>query len=123
VARLVGGGGPLALLFGVSASAFLRASLARRCGAHLDRAGGDLAAARLLRELLQLVGRLVHRLQVALVLELPARRGDIGVPALGLAPARKLDRALVERRIDLQEEDGLLDVQHVRHDPSTLATR
>ena len=40
-----------------------------------------------------------------------------GMPALGQLAARELDVALVERRIDLEEQDGLLDVQHLRHDP------
>ena len=37
------------------------------------------------------------------------------------AAARDLDVALVEGRLDLEEEHGLFDVQHLRHDPSTLA--
>ena len=92
VARLVGGRGALALLLGVRPRALLRAPLARGRGADLDRVARDLAAARPLGELLELVGGLVDRLQVALVLELPARRRDVGVPALGLAPPRELDR-------------------------------
>jgi hypothetical protein len=60
---------------------------------------------------------------VALVLELLAGRRDVGVPALGLAPACELDVALVERWLDLQEENGLFDVQHLRHDRETLASR
>ena len=64
---------------------------------------------------LELVGRLVDRLQVALVLELLAGRRDVGVPHLRHAPARELDLALVERRLELQEEQRLLDVQHLRH--------
>jgi hypothetical protein len=37
------------------------------------------------------------------------------VPLLGQASARALDVPLVERRLDLQEEDGLLDVEDSRH--------
>ena len=55
------------------------------------------------------------------MLELLARRGDVRVPALGLATPRELDVALVERRLDLEEEDRLLDVQDLRHDPFTVA--
>jgi hypothetical protein len=50
-----------------------------------------------------------------LVLELLPGRRDVGMPLLGEAAARELDVALVERRVDLQEEDGLLDVHHLRH--------
>ncbi len=71
-----------------------------------------------------MVGGLVDRLQVALVLELLARRGDVGVPALGHPPARKLHVALVKRRLDLQEEHLLLDVEdHSRHEHNTLPSR
>ena len=114
--------GALALLLGVGARALLGAALARGGRGDLDGVAGDLAAARLLGELLELVGGLVDRLQVALVLELLAGRRDVRVPALGQPAARELDVALVERRLDLQEEDGLLDVQHLRHDRPTVAS-
>jgi hypothetical protein len=52
---------------------------------------------------------------VALVLELLPGRRDVGMPLLGQAPARELDVALVERRIDLQQEDRLLDVDDLGH--------
>ena len=59
---------------------------------------------------------------MALVLELPALRRDVRVPALGHPPARQLHRALVERRLQLQQQQMLLDVQDGRgHDPTTLA--
>ena len=90
-----------ALLGLVGALALLGARLAGRRGGDLDRVAGHLSAARLLRELLELVGRLVDRLQMALVLELLAGRRDVGVPLLGEPPARLLDVALVERRLDL----------------------
>ena len=106
-----------ALVLRVRPRSLLRAPLARRGGADLDGVARHAPAAEVLREALELVGRLVDRLQVALVLELAARRGDVRVPALGQLAARELDVALVERRIDLQEQDGLLDVQHLRHDP------
>ena len=54
------------------------------------------------------------------MLVLLARRRDVRVPALGEPAAGELDVALVERRLDLQEEHGLFDVQHLRHDPLTV---
>ena len=45
------------------------------------------------------------------MLELLARRRDVGVPDLGHAAPRELDLALVERRLQLEQQDGLLDVQ------------
>ena len=54
---------------------------------------------------------------------LPGGR-DVGVPALGHPPARELHVALVERRLELQQEQLLLDVEDRRgHDPTTLASR
>jgi len=64
----------LPLLGGVGAGALLGAALARGSGADLDGVAADAAAARLLGEPLELVRRLVDRLQVALVLVLAARR-------------------------------------------------
>jgi hypothetical protein len=55
------------------------------------------------------------------VLELAPRRREIGVPDLGQPPAGELHVALVERRVDLQEQQGLLDVQHSGHEPPTIA--
>jgi len=81
------------------------------------------SAARLLGELLQLVGRLVDRLQMALVFELLPGRSDVRVPLLGHAPPRELDVALVERRLDLKEQHGLLDIQHLGHNALTVARR
>jgi hypothetical protein len=52
---------------------------------------------------------------VALVLELLAGRSEIGMPLLGEAPPGELDVALVERRLDLQEEHRLLDVHDSGH--------
>ncbi len=49
-----------------------------------------------------MIGGLVDRLQVTLVLELLARRGDVRMPALGHPPPRQLHLALVEGRLDLQ---------------------
>ena len=117
----IGIAGALPLFFFVGALPLLGPALAGRCGADLHRVARDLAAARLLGELLERIGRLVDRLQVALVLELPPRRGDVGMPELGQPPSRELDVALPERRFDLEEQDGLLDVQHLCHDPSTVA--
>ena len=75
----------------------------------------DLAAARVLGQALELVGRLVDRLEVALVLVLAPGRRDVGVPALRHPAARELDGALVERRLQLEEQHGLLDVQELGH--------
>jgi hypothetical protein len=47
---------------------------------------------------------------VALVLELAPGGSDVGVPALGHAPARELHVALVEGRLELEQEHVLLDV-------------
>ena len=56
------------------------------------------------------------------MLELLAGRRDVGVPALGHPPPRELHVALVERRLELQQEQLLLDIQDRRgHDPTTLA--
>ena len=58
------------------------------------------------------------------MLELPPGGRDVGVPALGHPAARELHVALVERRLELQQEHVLLDVEDGRgHDPTTLATR
>ena len=63
-----------------------------------------------------MIGRLVDRLEVTLVLELPTSRGNVGVPALGRPPAGQLHIALVKRRLDLQSEHLLLNVEdHSRH--------
>src|SRR5438105_3989178 len=51
---------------------------------------------------------------MALVLELAAGRGEVGVPALGHAPAGQLHVALGERRLQLQQEQVLLDVKDKR---------
>jgi hypothetical protein len=107
--------GAAALLLGVRPGALLGAPLARGGGGDLDGVARHPPAAGILREALELVGGLVDGLQVPLVLELLARRGDVGMPDLRHPPARELDVALVEGRVDLQQEDRLLDVQHVRH--------
>jgi hypothetical protein len=52
----------------------------------------------------------------ALVFQLPPRRGDIRMPDLREPPTCQLDVALVERRLDLQQQHGLLDVQPLWHD-------
>ena len=102
----------------VGAPALLGARRACRRGADLDRVARDLAAARALGEALELVGRLVDRLEVALVLELLAGRRDIRVPDLGQPAARELHVALVERRLELQEQQRLLDIQDLGIHPS-----
>jgi hypothetical protein len=50
-----------------------------------------------------------------LVLVRAARRRDVRMPALGHAPARELHGALVERRLELEQEDRLFDVEDLRH--------
>jgi ADP-ribose pyrophosphatase YjhB (NUDIX family) len=55
------------------------------------------------------------------VLHLAPGRRDVGVPALRHPAPRELHGALVERRLELQEEDGLLDVEDLRHERSTVA--
>ena len=111
----VGGMRALALLGLVGAAALLGARLACRRGAHLDGVARDLPAARSLGQALELVGRLVDRLEMALVLELLARRGDVRVPDLRLPATRELHVALVERRLQLEEEQRLLDVENGGH--------
>ena len=121
VGLAVGGMRAGALLGLVGAAAVLGARLARRRGADLDRVARHLAAARSLGQALELVGRLVDRLEVALVLELLARRGDVGVPDLRLPAPRELHLALVERRLELQEKERLLDVEDAWHEPTRVA--
>ena len=40
-----------------------------------------------------------------------------GCQTFASSPARELDVALVERRLDLEQQHGLFDVEHLRHDP------
>ena len=110
-------GGVLArpLLGFVGAAAVLGARLARGGGADLHRVVGDRSAARALGEALELIGCLVDRLEVALVLELLARRRDVRVPDLRLAAARQLHVALAEGRLELQQKQRLLDVENTWH--------
>ncbi len=112
-----------ALLGFVRAPARLFALAAGGGGAHFDGVARHVAAARALGEALELVGRLVDRLQVALVLELTSLRRHVRVPALGhLAPCQ-LHVALVERRLQLQQEEVLLDIEDGGgHDTTTLAS-
>ncbi len=117
---LRGGLGPLLLLVG--APPLIGTGLAGGGGGHLDRASRDAAAAHVLGELLELVGRLVDRLQMTLMLVLTTRRGDIGMPALCHPPARELDAALIKRRLELQQEHCLFDVEDPWHDSLTVAT-
>ena len=86
----------------VGAPPGLRAGAASGRGADLDGVLGDAPAARALGEALELVGGLVDRLEMALVLELLAGRGEVGVPDLGEAPAGELHLALAERGLELE---------------------
>jgi hypothetical protein len=58
---------------------------------------------------------------MALVLELATGWRDVGVPDLREPTPRELDVALAERRVDLKQQDRLLDVQHLWHDLTTVA--
>src|SRR5204863_9793414 len=111
----IGVGGAPALFLLVGAAALFGAGRAGSGGTDLDGVAADAPAARALRQRLELVGGLVDRLQVALVLELLAGRRDVRVPDLRHAAARELDVPLVEGRLELQEEERLLDVQHAWH--------
>ena len=111
----VGGGRAGALLLLVGAAARLLAGPARGGGGDLDRVAADAAAAGGLRQLLELVGGLVDRLQVALVLVLAARRRDVRMPALGHPAASELDVPLVERRLELQQEHRLFEIEDPWH--------
>src|SRR5262249_49288123 len=71
-----------ALLPRVGARALLGAALAGGRRRNLYGILRNAAATRLLGQLLELVGRLVDRLQMALVLVLLARGSDVRVPAL-----------------------------------------
>jgi len=42
-------------------------------------------------------------------------RCDVRVPALGHPPARELHVALIEGRLELQQEQGSFDVEDARH--------
>ncbi len=68
-----------------------------------------------INEALELVGRLVDRLEVTLVLELLARWGDVGKPDLRLPAPRELHLTLVEGGLELQEQERLLDVEDAWH--------
>ena len=58
---------------------------------------------------------------MALVLELLAGRRDVGMPDLRLLAPGELDLALVERRLELQQQERLFDVEDLRHSRVTLA--
>src|SRR5271163_722112 len=113
-----------ALLGFIGALAGLRACRARRLSARANRVARDVPTPRALGQALELVGRLVDGLEVALVLELAPGGRHIRVPALGHPAPRELHIALVKWRLQLQEEQVLLDVQHGRgHNALTLAAR
>ena len=110
-----------ALLGFISALAGLLADLAHRVRRGARCVTGDLAAARTLGEALELVGHVVDRLQVALVLVLLAGWRNVGVPALGHAPARELHVAHIEGRLQLQKRHRLLEIEHRCHELFTLS--
>src|SRR5271170_743296 len=112
-----------ALLGFIGALAGLRAR--RPCGrsARTHGIARDLSAAGALGQALELIGSLVDGLQVALVLELAALWRHVGMPALGHPAARQLHITLLERRLQLEEQQVLLDVKNGRgHNALTLAT-
>ncbi len=74
----------------------------------------DAAAAEGLGQALELVGGLVDRLQMALVLVAAAGRGDVWMPALGHPPAGQLHRSLVERWLELEQEQSGFNIQDAR---------
>jgi hypothetical protein len=110
-----------ALLGLVGAPALLGPGLARGRRGDLDRVARHAPAARALGQRDELIGRVVDRLQMAFVLELAPWRRQVGVPDLGQPAARELNVALVEGRLDLQEEERLLDVEHCGHEHPTIA--
>src|SRR5207244_2742435 len=93
----------------VGATALLGATRAGGGGVDLDRVATDPPSARALGQPLELVGGEVDRLEMALVLELAPGGSDVGVPDLGLTAPRQLDVALVKWRLELQEEQRLLE--------------
>ncbi len=125
VARAVLRGAARPLLGLVGAPAGLRARCARGRGGHLHGVAAHTAAPALLGEPLELVGCSVDRLQVTLVLGLLAARRDVRVPALGHPPPRQLDAPLVEWRLQLQEEQRLLEIEdrNVGHESRTVPGR
>jgi len=58
---------------------------------------------------------------VALMFMLAPGRRDVRVPTLGHPPARELHCALIERRLELQEEHRLLYIEDPSHEVSKLA--
>src|SRR4029078_1517013 len=122
VFRAIGIGRAAALVLGVRSRALLGAALAGRRGADLHRVLADAGGARPPGELFELVGRLVDRLQMALVLDLLPRRRDVGMPLLGHAPPRELDVALVVPQLGFEEQYRLLDVQHLGHNALTVSS-
>ena len=118
----VRGGCAGALLGLVRAATLLLTDPAGGRRGDFDGVSGDAPAARGLRQPLELVGRLVDRLQMALVLVLPSRRRDVGVPAFGHPTTRQLDAALVERRLQLQQQQSLFKIEDASHWQETLAS-
>ena len=110
------GARPGSLLGLVGPAAVFLARLTRRRGRRPNRSGADASAARGLGELLELVGRLVDRLKVALVLRAPPGRRDVRVPALGHPAPGELNRSLVKRRLELEQKKRLFDIEHLGHD-------
>jgi hypothetical protein len=62
-----------------------------------------------------LIGRLVDRLEVALVFVLAAGGRDVRVPDLGHPPPGELHLTLVERRLQLQQEQSLFKIKDPSH--------
>ena len=105
-AILVRGAGSLLGFIGPPAG--LGSGLARRGGGDLHSITRDPAPPRGLSQHLELVGRFVDRLEMALMLVLASRRGDIRMPALCHSAAGELNIARIEGRFELEEQERLL---------------
>jgi dihydrodipicolinate synthase/N-acetylneuraminate lyase len=98
---LLGGlSGALFGLVGAATRLFARLARCRRGGSNRSR--GDATPARRLRQLLELVGRLIDRLKMAFVFVAAAWGRHVRVPALGHVAPRELNLALVERSLQLE---------------------
>ena len=99
----------------VGAAPCLLARLTRGRGRRPDSARADPATARGLGQLLELVGGLVDGLEMALMLVLTTGRSDVRVPALGHPPTRELYGALVEGRLEREQQQRLFQIEEARH--------
>src|SRR5579875_2719074 len=96
---------PAALLGFVGAAAFFGAGPPCRLGRCPHRAPAHPSAPGGFGKVLEVVGRLVDRLQMELVLVPLALRRKVRMPPLGKPPPRQLDIPLVERRLELKQQE------------------